>query len=87
LTIGEQVSRNVAYYVIAHAAKFVRPGSLRLHTDGHVPNVAFLTPTGQIVLIALNDNAEPLSFCIRFQGKNANAILPANAVGTYVWHT
>ena len=30
LTIGDGISRNVAYYVIAHAAKFVRPGSVRI---------------------------------------------------------
>jgi glucosylceramidase len=47
--------------------------------------VAFLTPEGDIVLIVLNEGAEPQSFAIRFQGKNAVATLPANAVATYVW--
>lgn len=33
LTIaGNTVSRNLAYYTIAHASKFVRPGSTRIHT-------------------------------------------------------
>jgi len=27
---GDKVSRNIAYYVIAHASKFVRPGSVRI---------------------------------------------------------
>ena len=87
LTIGEEVTRNVAYYVIAHAAKFVRPGSVRIYSDqqASLPNVAFLTPEGYIVLIVLNDGAESLSFTIRFQGKNAVATLPASAVATYVW--
>jgi len=87
LTIGEAVSRNVAYYVIAHAAKFVAPGSVRIYSyqQASLPNVAFVTPSGNIVLIALNDGAESRSFTIRFQGKNALAALPANAVATYVW--
>jgi glucosylceramidase len=87
LTIGENIARNVAYYVIAHAAKFVRPGSVRIYSDEQtsLPNVAFLTPEGDIVLIALNDSAESLSFTIQFQGKNAVATLPTNAVATYVW--
>ena len=87
LTLGEGVTRNVAYYVIAHAAKFVRPGSVRIYSDeqASLPNVAFLTPAGYIVLIALNDGAESLSFTIQFQGKNAVATLPASAVATYVW--
>jgi glucosylceramidase len=87
LTIGEDIARNVAYYVIAHAAKFVCPGSVRIYSDqqASLSNVAFVTPEGYIVLIALNDGAEALSFSIRFQGKNAVAALPASAVATYVW--
>ncbi len=87
LTLGEEVTRNVAYYVIAHAAKFVRPGSVRIYSDqqASLSNVAFVTPEGYIVLIALNDGAESRSFSIRFQGKNAVAALPASAVATYVW--
>ncbi len=87
LTIGEQMSRNVAYYVIAHAAKFVRPGSVRIYSDEHafLSNVAFLTPAGDIVLIVLNDGAESQSFVVRCQGKNAAVTLQANAVATYVW--
>jgi glucosylceramidase len=87
LTIGEEVSRNVAYYIIAHASKFVRPGSVRIYSDQPtvLPNVAFITPASDIVLIVLNEEAEPLSFAIRFQGKNTAITLPAKAVGTYVW--
>ena len=87
LTIGEDVARNVAYYVIAHAAKFVRPGSVKIYSDQQtsLANVAFLTPAGYIVLIALNDEAEPRFFTIQFQGKKAVATLPASAVATYVW--
>jgi len=87
LTIGKDVTRNVAYYVIAHAAKFVRPGSVRIYSNeqASLPNMAFLTPTGDIVLIVLNDGAESRSFTIQFRGKNAIATLPASSVATYVW--
>jgi glucosylceramidase len=87
LTIGENVVRNVAYYVIAHAAKFVRPGSVRIFSNqlSSLPNVAFLTSTGDIVLIVLNDRSDQLSFAIQFQGRNAVATLPADTVATYVW--
>ncbi|TRX02970.1 glycoside hydrolase family 30 protein [Candidatus Methylobacter oryzae] len=87
LTVGEEVSRNVAYYIIAHAAKFVRPGSVRIHSGQptSLPNVAFATPSGDIVMIALNDEAETQAFTIQFQGKNAVVALPAKAVATYVW--
>ncbi len=87
LTLGEEVTRNVAYYVIGHAAKFVRPGSVRIYSaeQASLPNVAFLTPEGYIVLIALNEAAEARSFTIQFQGKNAIATLPPSAMATYVW--
>lgn len=58
LTIGDSVSRNVSYYIIAQASKFVRPGSVRVASnlvDG-LPNVAFVTPSGKKVLIVLNDS-------------------------------
>lgn len=89
LTIGEGITRNVAYYVIAHAAKFVRPGSVRIYSDELtvLHNVAFLTPAGQIVLIALNDGVEAQTFNIQFQGNNAVATLPAGTAATFVWRT
>jgi len=87
LTIdGDQINRNVAYYIIAHAAKWVRPGSIRIHTDGQpLPNVAFSTPNGDIALIVLNEAPNPKQFNIRFQGKYLSTELPAASVATYVW--
>jgi len=40
---GNQVTRNPAYYIVAHAAKFVRPGSERVESNylAELPNVAF----------------------------------------------
>lgn len=29
---GDNVSKNIAYYTIAHASKFIRPGSFRIHS-------------------------------------------------------
>ena len=84
---GNAVTRNEAYYIIAHASKFARPGSVRVASTlpAGLPNVAFRTPTGQRVLVVLNDGAAPKTFGIRQQGKQVAATLPAGAVGTYVW--
>ncbi|MDD5034632.1 MAG: glycoside hydrolase family 30 beta sandwich domain-containing protein [Methylococcaceae bacterium] len=81
------IGRNVAYYVIAHAAKFVRPGSRRVFSNvpDALPNVAFKTPGGNIVLIVLNDSREVQPFNIQFDGKFAATALEGGAVGTYVW--
>ena len=87
LTIGATVTRNVAYYIIAHASKFVPAGSARIGSNisGKVMNVAFKTPAGKIVLIAENSSNQDETFNIRYNGKSATTTLPAGGVATYVW--
>jgi len=88
LTIaGTSVTRNVAYYIIAHAAKFVPPGSVRIASAvvSGLVNTAFLTPEGKKVLIMENTGTTRATFNIRFKGKWVTTSLSAGAVGTYVW--
>lgn len=87
ITIGDKVTRNVAYYVIGHAAKFVPQNSIRIASNnlGDLPNVAFKTPGGKKVLIVTNNSSIVQNFNIKDKGKIAVAALPAGAVGTFVW--
>ena len=87
LTIGSDISRNVSYYIIAHAAEFIPPGSVRIGSNiqGNMHSVAFQTPENKKVLIALNDGANAASFNIRFAGRWVTSSLPGGAVATYVW--
>jgi len=48
---GDQVSRNIAYYVIAHASKFVRPGSVRIASTNTGDRTVELTRDEQKQLI------------------------------------
>lgn len=84
---GNTVTRNPAYYIIAHASKFVRPGSVRISSgvNESLPNVAFKTPAGNKVVIVLNDSKSQQAFNILYKGKTATATLNAGAVATYVW--
>ena len=52
---GNQVTRNPAYYITAHAAKFVRPGSVRIASNAlpTLPNVAFKTPASILLTARL----------------------------------
>lgn len=88
LTIAEgSVTRNVSYYIIAHASKFVPMGSVRVASnlvDG-LPNVAFITPDGKKVLIVLNETKDAKSFTVQFNDKIVNTNLYGGAVGTFVW--
>jgi glucosylceramidase len=84
---GNKVTRNIAYYTVAHASKFVRPGSVRIQSGSleALPNVAFKTPDGKKVLIVVNHSDSPQTFQIRYHGKSVTSTLQAGAVGTYVW--
>ena len=84
---GDAVTRNVAYYTLAHASKFVRPGSVRIGSNNldALPNVAFKTPDGKRVLIVANVSDLPQKFDVRDGTKVFAASLGAGSVGTYVW--
>jgi len=87
ITIAPAVSRNVAYYVIAHASKFVKTGSVRIASNliSNLPNVAFKTPEGKNVLIVCNNNTGDAPFNIKYNGKIVTVTLERGAVGTFVW--
>ncbi|RYY92928.1 MAG: glucosylceramidase, partial [Chitinophagaceae bacterium] len=88
LTIsGGNVSRNVAYYIIAQVSKFVPPGSVRIAStnNGSLYSVAFRRADGKKVLLVLNDGGSQAGFNIRYKGRWATTALDAGAVGTYVW--
>ena len=84
---SDKVTRNPAYYIIAHASKFVKPGSHRIvsNTLNELPNVAFITPTGKIVLIVYNDSASTQTFNIKLGKKQVSSVLNAGAAGTFVF--
>jgi glucosylceramidase len=88
LTIdGNNVTKLVAYYVIAHASKFVPDGSVRIGSEPSeaLPNVAFRTPQGKTVLLVANTGTAAADFSVRYHGKVLKTSLGAGAVGTYVW--
>lgn len=82
------VTRNVSYYIIGHASKFIPDGSYRIDSSmpNNLPNVAFLTPEGKKVLIVLNDSNNAQAFHITTNKQTAIAQLPAGAVATYIFN-
>ena len=84
---GDKVSRNLAYYAIAHASKFVRPGAVRIASNNPVSlqNVAFKNSDGVTVLIVANAEKTPQSFTIQYHEKNIATSLEPESVATYVW--
>lgn len=109
---GDTVTRNLAYYVVAHASENVPRGSVRINsTDtadsaaflfedeqapgvmrymqydkaGVLPNVAFRTPDGRVVLIVANTASDNQRVTIQYHGEFAAVNLPSGSVGTYTW--
>jgi len=84
---GNNISRNVSYYIIAHASKFVPPGSVRIGSNdiSGVSNVAFITPEGKKVLIVANDNVTAYAFNIRYKDSQGSVNMPAKSAATIVW--
>jgi glucosylceramidase len=83
----DMVTKNLAYYSVAHASKFVRPGSVRIASNDveGLSNVAFKTPDGKKVLIVANTGSTSQEFNIKYKGKVVSARLNNGAVGTYIW--
>ncbi len=84
---GDNVTRNSAYYIVAHASKFVKPGSHRIESNyiKELPNVAFLTPAGKTVLIVFNDSDSTQTFNIKLSNKQVSSILNPGSTGTYLF--
>ncbi|MFA9390460.1 MAG: glycoside hydrolase family 30 beta sandwich domain-containing protein [Prolixibacteraceae bacterium] len=83
---GDAVERNPAYYIIAHASKFVRPGSVRIASNlpANLPNVAFLTPDDRVVIVVLNKSPENTEFQMELGDAIYPSQLDAGAVATFV---
>lgn len=83
---GDRVTRNPAYYVVAHSAKFVRPGSVRIASNEllGLPNVAFHTPDGKTVLIVLNESGSTQTFRVKNAEQQFTSTLQRGAVATFI---
>lgn len=84
---GDKVQRNLAYYTIAHASKFVPPGSVRIQSNetDSISSVAFQTPERKIVLLVASKGREDQSFSVGYANKHFTYTLSRGAVATFVW--
>jgi glucosylceramidase len=81
------ITRNVAYYIIAQLSKFVPSGSIRIASEnvGQLQTVAFKTPENKTVVVVFNESNSVEYFNIGYNGKwIVNSIAAGTAV-TYVW--
>ncbi len=83
------VTRNVEYYALAHASRFVRPGARRIASTSGIAgleSVAFRnSDDGSKALIVVNTEAQDRAFTVLWGNQSLRYTLPAGAVVTFVW--
>ncbi|MGY1814789.1 glycoside hydrolase family 30 protein [Blastococcus sp. SYSU D00820] len=83
------VARSVEYWLLAHAGRFLPPGSVWLgtpeRTAAGVESAAFLTPAGGHVLLLLNDGTADADVVVRAGGRAASLPVPAGGLVTATW--
>lgn len=81
------ITRNVEYYVLGHASRFVLPGAYRVATasrGGQVAAAGFLNPDGSRVAILYRRSGDgPIS--IAMDGERYSVTLPSGSVATLRW--
>jgi glucosylceramidase len=83
------VTRNVEYYALAHASRFVRPGARRIASSsgrGGLDTVAFRNTDASIALLVANPAASPSAFSVRVGQRSFGYTLPAGSVATFTWN-
>jgi glucosylceramidase len=81
------VTRNVEYYVLGHASRFVLPGAFRVATakrgDG-LEAAAFVNPDGsRVAILYRRSGTGPVT--IALDGERYAVPLPAGSVATLRW--
>ena len=84
---SNKLERNVAYYIIAHASKFVPQNSVRIASTQteKLATAAFKTPQGKYVLLVQNDAEDEQNFEIKMNNKVVKTSLSGKSVASYVF--
>jgi glucosylceramidase len=88
VALAATITRNPGYWLMAHSAKFIRPGSVRVQSSAvdRLPNVTCLTPGSRLVMVVLNDADRAARFRIRHRGAHATLALGPGDVATLRWN-
>jgi glucosylceramidase len=83
-----EITYTGTYYYLAHFSKFVRPGAVRLRTNGKANGVrvmAFQTPEGGFVVQLLNSLEQESPVNLVSKERTLHLELPARSISTLTW--
>jgi glucosylceramidase len=88
VAVAATIKRNPGYYLMAHSARFIRPGSVRVHSSevDRLPNVTCLTPDSRMVMVVMNDADGARRFRVQHRGAYATLELGTGDVATLRWN-
>jgi O-glycosyl hydrolase len=86
-TLEVLVSYNFDYYMYGHFMKFIKPGSVRISSEGGgtLTHVAFSDPEGKTVLIVVNAGNQEVPVSITSRGLTASVNIKKNSIITLRW--
>jgi len=75
---------------MGHISRFILPGSKILtysssDKQATIQSTAAITPTGQVVVVVMNQNESDQSYNILYNGQFASAVVPKRSIQTLVW--
>jgi glucosylceramidase len=82
------VTRNVEYYALAHASRFVLPGAYRIASSEEeqgLANVAFRNPDASMAVVVANGAAQARTFVVKVGKQSFRYTLPASSVASFTW--
>ena len=77
------------YYMYGQFMKFIQRGAVRVEStepDKSLPNVAFLNPSGELVLVVANLSGGAREFSVACMGSVFHARLGGKSIATYRWN-
>jgi len=84
---GDRISRNVSYYIIGQASKYIPVGAQRVESISNfatIKTVGFILPNGKKASLVLNTGKE-VSIHLLEGNNNIKFEMPAQSVSTIVW--
>ena len=88
LPTGISMTRNEEYYVLAHMARHVRPGDVRLFTtppQEQLNYLSFMSDSGDFKMVILNRAELARTFQVTSEKGNFRYVIPGRTLGTFVW--
>lgn len=81
------VTRNLDYYALGHASRFVQSGAMRIASSeaNGLDTVSFKNPDASMVLIVLNSTKTAADFTVQSGASTFSYGLPAGAAATFTW--